>query len=134
MERPKVGVGVIVVKDNKVLLGKRKTDPSVGDWCFPGGHLELNEEIEDCARRETLEETGITIKNTRLGPFTNDIRSDVVNHYVTLYVIAEHESGGPQTTEPDKIGDWKWFSWDALPEPLFLPLKNLLKKGFNPLR
>ena len=62
-ERPKVGVGVIIIKDGKVLLGKRKNAHGEGSWSFPGGHLEFNEELFDCAKREVLEETGIKIKN-----------------------------------------------------------------------
>jgi len=63
--RPGVGVGVIIVKDNKVLLGKRKNAHGEGDWAFPGGHLEMNETWEDCVKREVMEETGIEIKNIR---------------------------------------------------------------------
>jgi len=62
-KKPKVGVGIIVIKDNKVLLGKRKNSHGEGSWCFPGGHLEFNESLENCAKREVLEETGIEIKN-----------------------------------------------------------------------
>ena len=64
-KKPKIGVGVIVIKENKVLLGKRKGSHGEGEYAFPGGHLEYMETIEDCARRETLEETGIKIKNIR---------------------------------------------------------------------
>ncbi|PIN92058.1 hypothetical protein CO154_01270 [Candidatus Pacearchaeota archaeon CG_4_9_14_3_um_filter_31_7] len=55
MEIPKVGVGVIVIKDNKVLLGKRKNAHGEGSLCFPGGHLEFNEKVEDAAEREVFE-------------------------------------------------------------------------------
>ena len=54
-QRPKIGVGVIVNKDNKVLLLQRKNAHGEGTWCFPGGHLEFNEEIEDCVKREVEE-------------------------------------------------------------------------------
>jgi len=67
-KKPKVGVGIIVIKDNKVLLGKRKNSHGEGSWCFPGGHLEFNESLENCAKREVLEETGIEIKNTHKEP------------------------------------------------------------------
>jgi 8-oxo-dGTP diphosphatase len=64
-ERPKVGVGVIIMKDQKVLVGKRKRSHAPGTWNFPGGHLELNEEVFECAKREVQEEAGIKIKNLR---------------------------------------------------------------------
>ncbi len=70
---PKVGVSVIIVKDGKVLMGKRKNAHGAGMWSFPGGHLEFNEEIEACVKREVREETGISIKNIRKLGFTNDI-------------------------------------------------------------
>lgn len=72
-DRPKIGVGVIIIKDDKVLLGKRINAHGEGSWGFAGGHLEFNEEVEDCAIREVKEETGISIKNLRNTTFTNDI-------------------------------------------------------------
>ena len=62
MERPKVGVGVIIVKEGKILLGKRKNAHGEGTWCPPGGHLELGESYEECAKRETFEETNFKIE------------------------------------------------------------------------
>jgi len=129
--RPKIGIGVIVIKGNKVLLGKRKASHGEGSWCFPGGHLEFNEEIEDCARREVTEETGIQIKNLRMGTFTNDFFKKEGKHYVTLYVISEHDSGKPKIMEPERCKKWGWFEWDKLPKPLFIPVQNLLKQGYN---
>ncbi len=132
-ERPKVGVGVIIIKDNKVLLGIRKNAHGQGEWCFPGGHLEMGETPEQCAVRETREETGLEIKNLRRGPYTNDIFSKE-NHFITLFIIADYDSGVPDVKEPDKCEKWEWFSWNELPEPLFLPIKNLLKNGYNPFK
>jgi len=130
--RPKVGVGVIVLKDNKVLMGKRKNAHGEGSWSLPGGHLEFNEELEDCAKRETLEETGIEIKNIRLGTATNDIFREEGKHYITLFMISEYDSGEVRVMEPDKCELWDWFEWDNLPSPLFLPIENAKKNGFNP--
>ena len=131
---PRVGIGVIVIKDNKVLVGKRKGDHGEGTWSFPGGHLEFNEELEDCARREVLEETGIQIKNIRLGTFTNDIHKDEGRHYVTLFLVSDYDSGEPKVMEPDRCEIWGWFEWDNLPQPLFLPNQHLLEQGFNPFK
>jgi len=90
-KKPKVGVGVIVIKDNKVLLGKRKGSHGEGSWCFPGGHLEFNESLENCAKRETLEETGIEIKNIRFETITNEIFKDEGTHYITIFMLCEHD-------------------------------------------
>jgi len=133
-ERPKIGVGVCVVKDGKVLFGKRKNAHGEGFWCFPGGHLELNENIEDCARREVLEETGLSIKNLRLGPYTNDIFENEKKHYVTLFVVADYGSGELKAMEPEKCEKWEWFGWDEMPSPLFISNQNLLKTGYSPFK
>lgn len=131
---PRVGVGVIVLKGNKVLLHKRKNAHGDGTWSFPGGHLEFNETIEDCAKREVMEETGISLKNIRLGPYTNDIFKKEGKHYITIYAIAEYESGRARVKEPEWAEKWGWFTWDNLPKPLFLPLRNLFKHNFNPFK
>lgn len=131
-ERPKIGVGVCVIKENKVLLGKRKGAHGSGCWSFPGGHLEFNEEIEDCAKREVLEEVGIQIKNLKRGPYTNDFFKQEGKHYVTVFIISEHASGELKIMEPDKCEKWEWFEWDKLPHPLFMPLQNLVKQKYAP--
>jgi len=125
--RPLVGIAVMVVKDNRVLLGKRKNAHGSGTWAFPGGHLEFNESIETCAKREVLEETGIQIKNLRYGPYTNDIFTDEDKHYVTLFVTADYDSGTPMVKEPHKCEKWGWFQWPPNVKPCFLPIKNLLE-------
>ncbi|MEK6952465.1 MAG: NUDIX hydrolase [Nanoarchaeota archaeon] len=130
---PKVGVGVIIIKDNKVLFGQRKNSHGEDTWSVPGGHLEFNESIEECAKREVFEETGIEIKNLKIGPFTNDIFKEEEKHYITIYVVADYDSGEVKVKEPDRMIEWSWFSWDNLPNPLFKPIENLLKQNFNPL-
>ena len=132
IKRPGVGVTVIVMKDNKVLLGKRKSAHGEGSWGFPGGHLELNESIEDCVRRETQEETGLTLDEVVMGPFTNDIFEQQDKHYVTLFTLSRLANGEARVMEPDKCEQWEWFTWDNLPQPLFLPIQNLLKQGYDP--
>jgi 8-oxo-dGTP diphosphatase len=63
--QPKVGVGVMIVKNGFVLLGKRKGAHGEGEYAFPGGHLEYMESFAQCAQRETREECGIEIENIR---------------------------------------------------------------------
>jgi len=134
-QQPRVGVGVIVLNNSgQILLGERIGSHGANTWCSPGGHLEFGESVEECARRETLEECGLELKNIRLGPYTNDYFMDENKHYVTAFVIAESAGGAPQICEPEKCLQWKWFDWNQQPSPLFLPNKNLFLSGFNPLR
>lgn len=131
-KRPGVGLAVIIRHNNKVLLGKRKNSHGDGTWNTPGGHLEFNETWEECATRETLEETGIKIKNIHFGTATNDLFIKENKHYITIFMLADFDSGKVEIKEPDKCEKWDWFSWDNLPEPLFEPEINLLKQGYNP--
>jgi 8-oxo-dGTP diphosphatase len=128
---PLVGIGVIIVRDGKVLMHKRKGAHGEGHWSFPGGHLEFGESPEECAKRETMEEAGMEIEDMEVVALTNDISS--VTHYVTIYVKANKAFGLPKIMEPDKCERWDWFAWEELPEPLFLPVQNLLNSGFHPL-
>ncbi|MFH1078200.1 MAG: NUDIX hydrolase [Patescibacteria group bacterium] len=131
-KRPKIGVGVIVRRDGKILLGKRIGAHGSGSWSFPGGHLEFGESVEACAEREVAEETGLRVKDLRPVTFTNDVYEEEDKHYVTLFVVADHAEGEPRIMEPDRCEAWEWFAWDALPSPLFLPIRNLLQQDINP--
>ena len=64
--RPKVGIGVIIQKDGKLLMGQRRGAHGADTWCPPGGHLEFGETWESCARRETREEAGSKSRTSAL--------------------------------------------------------------------
>lgn len=130
--RPKVGIGVLIFKDGKVLFGQRLNAHGEGSWCPPGGHLEFGESFEDCAKREVDEESGLKVKNLQVITSTNDIHIQENKHYVTILMRAEWDSGEPKIREPDKIVKWGWFKWENLPSPLFLPIQNLINTGFQP--
>jgi 8-oxo-dGTP diphosphatase len=121
----RVGIGVMIFKDNKILLGKRKGKHGAGEYAFPGGHLEFMESFEDCARRETREEAGIEIKNIKFVAVGNT-NVFVPRHYVHLGLIADWAAGEPQLLEPDKSEGWAWYGLDELPEPLFYGVKLTL--------
>ncbi len=131
-QRPLVGIGVIIIKSNKILLLKRKGSHGEGTWAFIGGHLEHGETLEEGAKREVKEEAGITIKNLKRAGFTEDFFKKEDKHYITLFVIAEPDKGEAKNMEPDKSTEIKWFEWDKFPSPLFPPVVNLRKQGFNP--
>lgn len=137
-DKPVIGLAVIVKKDNKVLIGKRKDIAGHDTWGFPGGHLEFGETPEEGVKREVLEETDLKIKNIKLATITNDIRKEFKhNHYVTLFFTADYKSGDVINKEPHKCSEWKWIAWDFLlssTKDLFWPMQNLLKQNFNPFR
>lgn len=116
--RPKVGIGVMILREGKVLLGKRMASHGSGEYAFPGGHLEHGESFEECARRETKEEAGIEIQNIRFLVLANLLHYKP-KHYVHIGFIADWKSGEPKVMEPGKLEDWAWYDIGNLPEPLF---------------
>lgn len=118
MQRPKVGIGVMVLKDGFVLMGKRQGSHGNGEYAYPGGHLEMGESIEDCARREVAEETGLEIKNIEFLRLAN-VKKYTGKHYVDIALKAEWKSGEPKNLETEKTADWQWYKLDDLPTPLF---------------
>lgn len=132
-QRPRVGVGVMVFKDGKVLLGKRMADHGIGEYAWPGGHLEYMESFVDCAKREVLEETGMEIQNIRFLRLLNQ-KEHAPKHYVRIGLLADWKSGEPRVMEPEKCAGWDWYDMINLPEPLFATVLNdieALKTGKN---
>ena len=129
---PQVGVGVIIMREGFSLLGKRAGSHDAGTWALPGGHLSFGESVEECAAREVMEETGLSIDRVVPGPYTNNVFTSEGKHYVTLFVTANCSVGEPQLREPNKCSLWQWFRWSELPQPLFQPLASLVHTGFVP--
>lgn len=125
-------MGVVLIRDGRVLLGLRHGAHGAETWSLPGGHLEWNESFDEAVRREVKEETGITLGHIERLDFTNDIMVDEEKHYVTLYFLARDPIGDPELREPDKCREWRWFAWDHLPQPLFTPFQNFLATGWRP--
>ncbi len=63
---PLLGVGAVVVDQDRVLLAKRATEPLKGQWSLPGGLVELGEKLLDAVVREVAEETGLTVEPVEL--------------------------------------------------------------------
>ncbi|MBD3214258.1 MAG: NUDIX domain-containing protein [Candidatus Lokiarchaeota archaeon] len=95
--RPHVGVGVLLVRDDHLLLVKRKYNPDAGYWSIPGGHLDLGEQVRRAAEREALEETGFQVKVTKLAGIIDKIMYDdngkIEYHYVLLNYFVEQIEG-----------------------------------------
>lgn len=127
MNRPSVGIGILVHKDGKLLMGKRVGAHGRGTWSVPGGYLEFGESWEACAAREVMEECGVHIANIQFLAAVNNVFQVEAHHSVTIFMTADWKSGQARTIEHDKFIDVAWFSPDALPNPLFLPMQELQK-------
>lgn len=132
-QRPRVGVTVLVLKEGKVLLGRRiGSKPGTGMYQTPGGHLEHQESFDECIKRELREEVGIEIDQVAFLGVTN-VRQFPPNHFVLVAFAAEWKSGEVQNREPDKCEEWGWYDRQHLPLPMTpateSAIKSFLKQG-----
>lgn len=118
-----VGAGVFLCRDGKVLLQKRKDNMC---WSMHAGGLELGESVEDCARRELYEETGLVAGNMKmLGVFSGEgmrytyPNGDQVSIVQIMYVCDDFS--GEIHPEAEEIYDLKWFDLDSIPDHISPP-------------
>ncbi len=130
-KQPQVGIGVIITQEDQVLLMKRRNAHGDGTWSTPGGHLEYGESLEECVIRETKEKIGITITDVTFLAITNDVFEG--QHNITIWMAGRYVSGEPTMDAADEMSVVGWFSWDALPEPLFSSFENLLTGQCYPI-
>lgn len=122
----RVGVGVLILKQGKILLGKRKNAHGDGEYAPPGGHFEYMESFEACVKREVREETGMEIENVKLLCVSN-LKRYAPKHYVNLGFTADWKSGESQVLEPEKCEAWEWFDIQMIPEPCFSTLPQYIE-------
>ena len=129
-QNPRVGVGVLIFNENnQILLGQRQGSHGHLSWQPPGGHLEFNESFENCVRREAKEEVDIAIENIAFIGMTNDYFTDSGKHYISIFMKATlAPNQHVKNCEPHKAKNWRWFTLDQLPSPLFLPLDKLINR------
>lgn len=127
----KTGVGVMLLNENKVLLGHRVPNSKdtggiyePDSWTFPGGKQEYDETVLETAIRETKEETNLDISNVYVYTASDEFQPD--RHYVTIGVISSSYEGELKVMEPNKIDKWSWFDLNNLPENLYTPTKNMI--------
>lgn len=92
-DAPRVGVGAVVVKDDRILLVRRGQEPLKGRWSIPGGLLELGEALEDGVVREVREETGLEVEPLELVELLDRIHRETTPEGERVryhYVIADY--------------------------------------------
>jgi 8-oxo-dGTP diphosphatase len=130
---PKVGIAIMVMKEGKVLLGKRKGSHGAGVYAFPGGSLEYMETIADCIHREIAEEVGIEVGNIRFIRIYN-LREYAPKHFLDIAMKVDWVSGKPKVMEPDKCEGWNWYDPENMPEPLFSTIKEIVESDKNSIK
>ena len=117
---------LISVRPRSVVLVKRR-NPPLG-WAIPGGFVDWGESLEDAARREAKEETGLTVTLVRQFHTYSDPERDPRHHTVSTVFLATAE-GEPQGA--DDALEARVFSWDALPEALAFDHGKILRDWFD---
>lgn len=123
---PRVGVGVMLAKDGKILLGKRRNSHGEGEWALIGGKLEHGEAIAACAHREIMEEAGLEVQNVKFSCVINSTRH-LPKHFVAIGLTADWLSGEPQVFPEERISEWGWFSLNDLPQPMFFDSAQVIR-------
>lgn len=108
--RPFAAVGVVVFREDTVLLIRRGKPPREGEWSLPGGSQNLGETVRETAVREVLEETGVTIRDPEflevIDAILHDDQGRVRYHYTLIDFQAEWEAGEPIAADDAQHAEW----------------------------
>lgn len=129
------GASVIVYKDNRILLQQRQDNKC---WGYPGGRIELGEIVEEAAKRETLEETGLTVRSLELfgvfsGPDLHHVYPDGNEVDIIDIVFITHDFSGELKAQESEVRNLQWFDMGSVPEegqispPVRRPLRTFLE-------
>ena len=122
-------VGVLVIKDNKILLGLRNKHYEQRDeevWALPGGKVRRGQTLEQFGILQVKIETNIDVEEIKV--FSLQKSTNRFTDFVRIGMIAEKYSGEIKIMEPYKILRWEWFDINEIPENMFFPSKKILEK------
>jgi len=130
-EYPRVGVGVVVIRDGRILMVKRSKEPAKGKWSIPGGGLELGETLYGAAAREVLEECSVKVKIERVLDAAERIIKDengrIKYHFVMVDMLGRY--GGGEVKAQSDAAECRWVAIKEI-EKLDIPsnLHDMLKR------
>ena len=124
--QPRVGCGVVAMRDGKILLIQRRKQPEAGGWGLPGGKVDWMEPAAVAAARELLEETGVTAGPLTLLCAADHLDPEGGEHWLAPCYLALVATGEPVLMEPEKHFALDWFDPAHPPTPLTLTCQAAL--------
>jgi 8-oxo-dGTP diphosphatase len=123
---PKVGVGVFVVADGKVLLVRRRVSPEKGKWSIPAGFLDRGEDPRETAVREALEETNLIVEIEELVDVYHNPTASGPG--ASIFIMYRARLLGGELCAGDDASDAAFFGLDELPELAFASTRDAIKQ------
>lgn len=128
-----IGVGVILLKDNQVLLGLRHADQAIADsdmrlegtWTLPSGKVRFGESFEEAGKRKVKEECNLDVDALHVICLQNDVNEFA--HYATVGLLADSFSGTIVPIATQELIRFDWFPLSDLPENLCFPRQKILQ-------
>ncbi|MCB9943776.1 MAG: NUDIX hydrolase [Geminicoccaceae bacterium] len=134
-QRPIVGVGVVVVHDNKVLLIRRGKPPRQGQWSLPGGAQKLGETVFDAGQREVFEETGLlvdTIEHLAVVDLIERDADGAIRYHYTLVDLLATSPTGEAVADSDAT-EVAWFTVGEIDTmPLWNETRRIIMLALKP--
>ena len=122
-QNPVVGVAVIILDEDRIILGRRSRGIYQGAWCIPCGYVEYDEDVRQAAEREFLEETGLVVEVGEVYTVHSNFHNPEM-HSVGIWFRGTIESGN--LCAGDDLDDVGWFALHAPPQPIAFPTDRLV--------
>ena len=131
-DRPYVGVGVIVFRDQEVLMVKRNKEPNKGQWSIPGRRQMIGETVAEAAQRELLEETGVKVDQLLLVDVVDaiipDVEGKIKYHYTLVDYMGQWKSG--ESSPGDDAQEVRWVRLNEISSySLLEKTTNIIQKA-----
>ena len=124
---PRVGIEILIIKENKILLGlltKKWMVDNIQVYGVPGRDLNFQEKIGECIKRNIREELNCTCTSYKIISVNTNYAWD--NHYVNIGTTAQ-VSGDITLMKPEDWESWEWFDLNSLPDNIFPSAKSTIQ-------